>query len=93
MITKSIIDILLEKKIITSAQALECKTKAQETGMAIEQCLIEGKYVTDQDLAKAYAEQLGWPYVEKVTDAMADLTILAKIPLKFCRQYGDSGNG
>lgn len=83
MITKSIIDILLEKKIITSAQALECKTKAQETGIPVEQCLLEGKYVSDQDLAKAHAQQVGWPYVEKVTDAMADLTILAKIPLKF----------
>ena len=85
MITKSIVDILLEKKTITSAQALECKASAEESGKSVEQCLLEKNYVTAEDLAKALAERAGLPLVEKVTDAMADLAILAKIPLKFLR--------
>ena len=36
-------------------------------------------------MAKATAERSGLPYIEKVTDSMADLAILAKIPLKFLR--------
>ncbi len=83
MITKSVIDILLEKKIITSAQALECKAISEETGNSVEQCLLEKKYIAPADLAQAVAARAGLPYVEKITDAMADLALLAKIPLKF----------
>jgi type II secretion system protein E len=85
MITISVVDILLEKKIITSAQALECQALAEQTGQSVEQCLIEKKYVTDEDLAKAIAARAGLPYIEKITDAMADLATLAKVPLKFLR--------
>ncbi len=85
MITISVVDILLEKKIITSAQALECQALAEQTGQSVEQCLIEKKYATDEDLAKAIATRAGLPYIEKITDAMADLATLAKVPLKFLR--------
>ena len=85
MITKSIIDLLLEKKKITNAQALECQSIAEENGKTVEQCLLEKNYVTSEDLGRAFAERAGLPFVEKITDAMADLTILAKIPLKFLR--------
>lgn len=85
MITKTIIDILLEQKAITDAQALECKGAAEELGKTPEQCLIEKGYITPEQLAQATAKLYRMPYVEKVTDAMADLTILAKIPLKFLR--------
>ena len=47
------------------------------------QCLLEKNYVTSEDLAKQLLKEHGLPYIEKVTDAMADLAILAKIPLKF----------
>ncbi len=85
MITKSIVDILLEKKIITNAQALECKALAEENGNSPEQCLLEKGYITPEDLARARAERAGLPQIEKVIDAMADLAVLAKIPLKFLR--------
>ena len=85
MITKSVVDILLEQNIITNAQALECKAQAEETGNSVEQCLLEKNYVTDHDLAKAIAQRAGLSYIEKITDGMADLSLLAKIPLKFLR--------
>ncbi len=85
MITKSIVDILLEKKIITDAQAIECKTLAEESGKTVAECLLQKGYVSAEQLAQASAALYTMPFVEKVTDAMADLTVLAKIPLKFLR--------
>src|ERR1700733_1018836 len=85
MITKSIIDILIEKGIITQAQALECQNHAEQTGTSVEQCLLEKNYVTAEALGRAMAQKTGWPFVDKVTDAMADLAMMAKIPLKFLR--------
>lgn len=85
MITKTIIDILLEQKKITDGQVLECKALAEETGKSPEQCLVEKGYISPEQLAQAAASLYRLPYVEKVTDAMADLTVLAKIPLKFLR--------
>jgi len=85
VITKSIIDLLLEKKKITNAQALECQAIAEETGKPLQECLLEKNYITAEDLGRALSERAGLPFVEKITDGMADLTILAKIPLKFLR--------
>lgn len=85
MITKTIIDILLEQKKVTDAQVLECKALAEETGKSPEQCLVEKGYITPEQLAHAIACRYHLAPVEKVTDAMADLTVLAKIPLKFLR--------
>lgn len=85
MITKSIIDILLEKKVITNAQLLECQAHAEQTGVSVEHCLLEKNYITPEQLAQTYSTRTGWPHVEKVTDAMADLSVMAKIPLKFLR--------
>lgn len=85
MITKSIIDILLEKKVITNAQLLECQAHAEQAGISVESCLLEKNYITPEQLAQAYAARAGWLYIEKVTDAMADLSVMAKIPLKFLR--------
>lgn len=85
MITKSIIDILLAQKVITNAQALECQAHAEQAGISVEACLLEKNYITPEQLAHAQASRVNWPYVEKVTDAMADLSVMAKIPLKFLR--------
>jgi general secretion pathway protein E len=85
MITKTVIDILIEQKTITDAQALEAKGIAEESGKSVEQVLIEKGYISAEQLAKANASLYRLPYVEKVTDAMADLMVLAKIPLKFLR--------
>lgn len=85
MITKSIIDILLAQKVITNAQALECQAHAEQAGISVESCLLEKNYITPEQLAHAQATRVNWPYVEKVTDAMADLAAMAKIPLKFLR--------
>ncbi|CAN5158469.1 type II secretion system ATPase GspE [soil metagenome] len=85
MITKSVIDILIEQKLITDAQALEAKGIAEESGKSAELVLVEKGYLSPEQLAKANADLYRLDYIEKVTDSMADLMVLAKIPLKFLR--------
>lgn len=76
---------LVASGLVTLEQIQECMRVAQETGARFEKCLLEKGYITPQALAKAYASYAGFDYIEKVTDKMADLNLLAKIPLKFLR--------
>ena len=82
---KSILDILIDKNLISSAQAQECRQESFQAGKAIEDCLVEKKYITPHVLAQEYAQYASLGYIDKVTDTMADLTVLAQIPLKFLR--------
>lgn len=82
---KSFTQSLIAAGLVSLDQIQECIKIAQDTGGRFEKCLLEKGYITPQALAKAYAAYAGFDYIEKVTDKMADLTILAKIPLKFLR--------
>lgn len=82
---KNISDILLENGSLNAQQLAECKAIIQKSGVSIEQCLLENAFITAEQLAQAYATFASIPYISKITDDMADLTTLAKIPLKFLR--------
>src|SRR5579872_5854809 len=83
---RDIRDILLESGAITAVQLKEAETAAAENGQRLEHYLVEKGLITPQALAQAYAAYASVPYIEKISDAMADLTLLAKIPLKFLRE-------
>ncbi len=85
MVRKGIGDILLSAGSINTQQLNECQKAVAQTGQSIEQCLLEKKFVAAQDIAKAYAEYASLDYVEHVTEKMADLTLLGKVPLHFLR--------
>ena len=57
-----IIALLQKKKLIDSKTASTVKELIAR-GKTIEQTLVGGKYVSDQDFAKAKAEALGLPYI------------------------------
>jgi general secretion pathway protein E len=86
VLKKDIITILLDKGIVSKAQVDECSAKIATTGQSMADCLVEEQFVTQEDIARAYAEQSGLPFIEKITEKMADPTLLGKIPLKFLRQ-------
>src|SRR5437868_6112926 len=77
--------ILVDLGLINSTQLAECQAEADKTGVSVEQIARNKKFVTDQDLAQAYARYASLSYVDTVTDKMADLEMLAKVPLKFLR--------
>lgn len=82
---KSLGDILIEMGVITQAQRDEAVREAQQSGITFERYLLDKKLITSVTLAQAYARYAGFDYIEKITDTMADLTLLGKVPLKFLR--------
>lgn len=81
MARKHMSDILKETGI-DPQQIAECEG---QTGVSLQECLLSKKYITPEQLAKALALYADVPLVEAITDEMADLTLLGKVPLKFLR--------
>jgi len=85
MAKKSISELLVDANVITPEQVQQCKAAAVKTGMSFVHCLVENKFATEHTISQALANAVDVPFVEKVTDKMADLDVLAKVPLKFLR--------
>lgn len=83
MVNKSLGDILIELGTINTQQLQECQKEIGKSGASLETCLFEKKMITPESLAKAYASYASLPFVETITEKMADLTLLSKVPLKF----------
>jgi len=78
-------EILVEVGLITQEQLAECQQEIAKTGGSVEQCVINKKIKTEQEIAQAYATYASLPYIDTVTDKTADLDLLARVPLKFLR--------
>lgn len=78
-------NLLVHAGVITSAQQEECEKEVEETGRSFEQCLVDKKIISSEQLAQFFAKYASLPYIDTITDQMADPGLLAKIPLKFLR--------
>ncbi len=85
MFKKGIGDILRAAGVITEQQLKECQQDMGVTGKKLIQCIIDKHFALPEALARALADYAHVPYVERVTDKMADLELLAKVPIKFLR--------
>lgn len=85
MVKKSLGDILVSSGVISAQQLEQCQREVLQSGSTLERCLIDKLYATPEAIAKAYATFANAPYIERVTEKMADLDLLAKVPLKFLR--------
>lgn len=83
---KNILDLLLELGSVNAEQVAECQKLIEGTDQRIQECLIEKKFITPDVLAQAYAKYASLDYITQVTDQMADLTVLAKVPMAFLRE-------
>lgn len=86
MLKKDIGEILLDMHVITSQQLQECLEIHKTSGKLVENVLLERKYITKEDLARALAYQVSLHFIERITEQMADPAILGSVPLKFLRQ-------
>ena len=86
MLRKKFSDILLELNVINKEQLQECLVEKEKTGKLLGQILIEKKMATKDDVARALAKQVGFVFIDKITEQMVDPDLLGKIPLKFLRQ-------
>lgn len=84
---QSLGDILVSQKVITQDQKDSYQQEADKLGVSFDQYLLENNLVKPEDLAQAIAKQLNVPFIDSITDAMADPKILGKIPFNFLRSH------
>lgn len=86
MAQRNLGDILINAGVINTQQLQLCQKDILETGQSLDQCLIDKGFVTDVDIAKALAKYSSLDFIEKVTDKVINVDMLAKIPLRFLRE-------
>lgn len=80
--TKTIGQTLVSLHMITPEQLREAE---QQTTLPPEQYLLNKTIITHAQLAKAYAQFASVPFIDTITEQMAEISLLAKAPLKFLR--------
>lgn len=78
--------ILQDMGLLAHQNKEELIKNAEQTHESLEAYLLSNKLITSQDLAKAYAKNYSLPYLEFVTEEMADPELLAKVQFNFLRQ-------
>lgn len=76
---KQLGDLLVERKKITSEQLDEALTRQKASGEPLGQILVDAGYITQTDLLKMLAEQLGLEFVD-LGDYKIDLSAVAMLP-------------
>ncbi len=80
-------EILVVNGVISAEQLAFARQEQEDTGKLLDQILLEKKFATKKDIAKALSEQVSIDFVEKITEQMIDPKALGKIPLKFLRKH------
>lgn len=87
MLKKTLGDILIDLNIVTPEQLQDVLKEQKSSGKLLGQLLLEHGLVSKTDLARTLAQQVGLPFIEAITEQMADTGLLSKVPLKFLRQH------
>ena len=87
MLKKKFGEILVDMKVATKEQIDQAIKEQKDSGELLGQILLKKNIVTKNDIAKALAVQVDIPFVEKITEQMADPQMLGKVPLKFLRKH------
>lgn len=86
MISKKHLDILVAQKVLTQEQQEQIETAFQkDSQLDLADFIVKQGFSTQEKIAHAYATYAGLFVVESMQDEMADLALLAKVPLKFLR--------
>jgi general secretion pathway protein E len=83
---KTIGTLLVASGALTYEQLTQYESESAHDKVPLERFLVEKAVITPEQLARAYTQLLGIPYVEEITQAMADPTVLAKVTLPFLRE-------
>ncbi|QQR49785.1 type II secretion system ATPase GspE [bacterium] len=87
MLRKKIGDILIDLGVITKEQLDECLKEQKSTGTLLGTILVERGFASKHEVARALSEQMQLPFIQSITEQMAGLDLLRKVPLKFLRQH------
>ncbi len=83
---RELIDLLLEKKIITYEMLNQARQESQRTGLTIERALEKLGIITDEDIVKVRADALGLPYMD-LSDYIVDAELTKLIPEPIARKH------
>ncbi len=87
MVRKSIAQILVERSVFTPVEIEQYQSASQAAHQSLEDYLRAHALIKDEDLARAYADLFELPFIETITEKMADPELLSRIPLKFLREH------
>ncbi len=87
MIKKNIGQILVDLGLLSPADLAKYVDASQAAGLRFEEYVLQEKFVSDEDIARAYSIKFELEYIPVITEKMADPEVLAKVPLKFLREH------
>lgn len=87
MVRKTIAELLVELKASTQEQIDQVMQQEKVSADRVGDVLVARKLLDARVLSKALAARQGLPFLEAITEQMADTTLLSKVPLKFLRKH------
>lgn len=79
--------ILLEHTSLTKDQLEEVLDLQRQKGVRLGEILISKNYLTPEELAKALAIQMGYPYLDQIPSAEVDSLLVRDIPINYAKQH------
>ncbi len=78
----NIVDVLLEKGLVTQQQVSEAAQVRKETGQRLDRALVKLGHISEERLLRETSQRLGIPMIEDLGQAQIDIEILRKLPAK-----------
>ena len=83
---KTLAQVLVDRHLFTPEELEQLTAASEQAHQTLEEHLRAEHLIKDEDLALAYAELFHLPYLDSISEKMAQPELLAKIPLKFLRE-------
>lgn len=80
-------DILIKRGILNKETINQARQESEQSKKSLYVYLLDKQLVSAEAIAQSFSELLGISYIEKITETMANPTLLGRIPLKFLRQH------
>lgn len=87
MARKSLAQTLVDRNLFTSVEIEQYQAAAQADHQSLEDYLRAQHLIKEEDLARSFAAMYNLPYIEVITEKMADPELISRIPLKFLREH------
>lgn len=84
---EKIIELLLQQGLVQQDQIEKAKREAARTGQSLENVLVRGGVVTEEDVANIKAAFLGIPYID-LNNYQLDRSLVKLIPENAAKKYG-----
>lgn len=86
MVEKTVAEILVELGVCSAEQARAYEVASAQAGISFDEYVVQHGHVSERDLALAYSRRFGLPFVDRITEKMAEPELLAKVSLVFLRR-------